>query len=70
MRTQNFPIYNNRTVVGHAATEKQAKRILGRMLSITPGFTVSVWMRPDHICEITGLPKGWVYALPHESQTH
>ena len=64
-----LPIYNNREIVGYASSKVTATRYLKKTLQIMSGFTVNVWLRPDHICEINGLPKGWVYSIPHSSQT-
>jgi hypothetical protein len=58
-----FPIVNNREIIGHAKTEKQAKLILRKTLSISKQAKLHVWMRSDTICEILGLPKAWVYSI-------
>ena len=56
------PIYNWREIVGYATTKEQAKRLLLKTLNVPAGFTLSVWERPDYICEICSLPQGFVYS--------
>jgi hypothetical protein len=62
------PIYDWRTIVGYADNAAQAKRIVEKLLHVSPGFQVKVWKRPDYICEICKLPAGFVYSVPHKSQ--
>jgi len=62
------PIYDRRTVVGHASNERQATRVVEKLLHVLPGFQVKVWRRPDYICDICKLPAGFVYSIPHKSQ--
>ena len=64
-----YPIYNWREVVGYASNAKQAKRIVEKAINVMPGFEVTVWMRSDDMCEIAKLPKGFVYSIPHQSQS-
>lgn len=61
------PIYNWREIVGYAQTAEQAKRLLIKTLDIPKGFTLSVWERPDYICEICNLPAGFVYSTSYKT---
>ena len=60
------PIYNWREIVGYANTTEQAKTLLLKILDVPTGFTLSVWERPDYICEIRNLPKGFVYSTVYK----
>ena len=60
---KTLPIYDNRTIVGHARSIAHAKKVLARMITIPQGFTLLVWQRSDHICEILELPQGYVFSI-------
>jgi hypothetical protein len=56
-----LPIWDHRTLVGHATTAAQAVRTLRATLQTVPkGWTVSVRLRD---AELIGLPAGWVYSV-------
>jgi len=59
----NYPILDNREVIGHATSLEQARRILSKRIDITAGFRLYVWLRSDSICEILDLPKGYVFSV-------
>lgn len=56
-----LPIYDNRFIVGHAKTAKQAQKIVSSLLQHIPkGWKVSVRLRDTSIVD---LPVGWVYSV-------
>lgn len=57
------PIYDNREIVGYARNVAHAKRVLLKTIRITTGFTLQVWERPAHICDILQLPQGYVFSI-------
>lgn len=62
-----YPIYDWRNVIGFASTKAQAERIVTKSLQHIPeGFKITCWLRSDDMCEISKLPKGWVYSIPHK----
>lgn len=63
-----LPIFDNRTIIGHAKSEAGAARAL-RALGIKPvrGFAVQVWRRSEFTQELLGLPDGFVYVIGHAS---
>jgi hypothetical protein len=61
MQTKQLPIYDNRIIVGHATTEKRAKKILSdKLQSIPKGWKISVRLRNTALID---LPEGWVYSV-------
>jgi len=59
-----IPIFDHRTIVGYAKTEKQATRLLSKTLqTIPPGWEIDVRRRDNRIAKITGLPDGFVYCV-------
>jgi hypothetical protein len=59
----NYPIFDFRTCIGYAKTQKQADRIVRGIISIPAGFTLNVRMRPQYVSDILQLPQGFVYDL-------
>ena len=56
-----LPIWDHRTLVGHATSAAQAVRILRRTLQTVPkGWTVSVRLRDTGLI---ALPAGWTYSV-------
>jgi hypothetical protein len=56
-----LPIWDHRTLVGHATSAAQAVRTLRRTLQTVPkGWTVSVRLRDTGLIN---LPAGWVYSV-------
>lgn len=56
-----LPIYDHRTIIGHAKTQTQAKKlILSKLQTIPKGWKVSVKPRNTDIID---LPVGWVYSV-------
>ncbi len=58
-----IPIYNNRELVGYAKNEISARRLLVKKLTITTGFEIRVWRRPNFICELLDVPQGFTYDI-------
>lgn len=55
------PIYDNRRIVGYAATPKQAERLLRQMIQHIPkGWRITVRERDTSIID---LPPGFVYSI-------
>jgi hypothetical protein len=63
MKNQLIPIFDNRTQIGAASSEKQAEKFLRRTLDIHPMFQIKVWRRSNLIGDILQLPDGFVYAI-------
>lgn len=61
-----LPIFNNRQIIGYAKNEKQAEKIVRKLLSPIPrGFLLTVWKRPKHLQEILGMPEGFIYSIAY-----
>jgi hypothetical protein len=55
------PVYDHRTIVGYAATKKQAQKIVKDALPPIPkGWKITVQERNTDIIE---LPPGWIYSV-------
>jgi hypothetical protein len=55
------PIYDHRTIVGHASTAQQAARIVRQAhQSIPPGWRITVRQRNTDLID---LPPGWIYSI-------
>jgi hypothetical protein len=63
MTTRLIPIFDNRTQIGTASSEKHAERFLRRTLDIHPMFQIKVWRRSNLIGDILQLPDGYVYSI-------
>ena len=56
-----MPIYNHRTIVGYAKTEKQAIRVVRGLLQFVPSnWKVTVARRNTDLID---LPSGWIYSV-------
>ena len=63
-----FPIYNNRELIGFASSPAQAVKQVKKQLSVPACMTITAWMRSDDMCQILGLPKGYVYSVSYSSK--
>jgi hypothetical protein len=55
------PIFDHRTIVGYAKSEKHAKRIVKGLLQHVPkGWKISVRLRD---CSVIDLPHGFIYSV-------
>lgn len=56
-----IPVFDNRQIIGHAATAKAAARLIKKSLQNIPkGWKVSVKARNTSVID---LPAGWVYSI-------
>lgn len=62
MKTTIIPVWNHRTLIGHASTLKGAELLIRRIMQ-TRGFNLKVWRRLAIVCETQELPDGFVFAL-------
>lgn len=70
MQNRLIPIFNNRTQIGTAASEKQAERFLRRTLDIHPMFQIKVWRRSNLIGDLLQLPDGYVYSIGYGTKSY
>jgi hypothetical protein len=63
MTNRLIPIFDNRTQIGTAPSEKQAERFLRQTLDIHPMFQIKVWRRSNLIGDLLQLPDGYVYSI-------
>lgn len=63
MKTNLIPIFDNRTQIGAASSQKHAERFLRRTLNIHPMFEIKVWRRSNLIGDLLQLPDGYVYSI-------
>jgi len=54
------PIWNHRELVGHARNQAHAQKILRGILSINPGWKITVRERDTDLID---LPAGFVYSV-------
>ena len=66
MNEQTLPIADHREIIGHAKSIKHAEKIIRGKIGIHPKMKLKVWVRPDHICEILGLPKAYAYSVTYQ----
>lgn len=70
MKNRLTPIFNNRTQIGTAASEKQAERFLRQTLGIHPMFQIKVWRRSNLIGDLLQLPDGYVYSIGYGTKNY
>ena len=70
MQTRLLPIFDNRTQIGTASSEKQAERFLRRVLDIHPMFEIKVWRRSNLIGDLLQLPDGYVYSIGYGTKNN
>ena len=61
------PVYNNRHLLGHASTIKQAEKLIKKTIDVDKRSRLHVWQRDTSIID---LPAGFVYAISWGHFTH
>ena len=55
-----YSIFDHRTIIGYANTLQHARKVISKLIDVSPRATLHVWHRNTDIVE---LPAGIVYAI-------